>query len=193
MQNKKEKCCNLLRLWFWVRIIAVPFYLALSRIGEADNPGPAYATAKLFGDKFDAIGQWAANLTSKSEVELAPLFTQVGECRQMFSKRFEKESCPYTSLVGQDIHGTHSHMDRFSLPVSLEPEGDFVHTQQFSEYLSLFQDGEQCDDSRHGQAQLQICDMNGKERNNPFCHHANRGGRTHTLERNANLRLPKVW
>ena len=28
--NKKEKCCNLLRLWFWVRIIAVPFYLALS-------------------------------------------------------------------------------------------------------------------------------------------------------------------
>ena len=89
-RNKKEKCCNLLRLWFWVLIIAVPFYLALSRIGEADNPGLAYAAAKLFGDKFDAIGQWAANLTSKSAVELAPLFTQVGECRQMFSKRFEK-------------------------------------------------------------------------------------------------------
>ena len=107
MKNKKEKCCNLLRLWFWVRIIAVPFYLRLFRIGAADNPGPAYGTAKLFGDKFDAIGQWAANLTSKSEVELAPLFTQVRECRQMFSKRFEKESCPYTSLVGEDIHGTH--------------------------------------------------------------------------------------
>ena len=84
-------------------------------------------------------------------------------------------------------------MDRFSLPVSLEPERDFVHTQKFSEYLTLNQDGEQCDDSRYGQAQLQICDMNGKERKNPFCFHANRGGRTHTLERNANLRLPKVW
>ena len=82
--NEKEKCCNLLRLLFWTQLIAVPFYLALSRIGEADNPCPAHAAAKLFGDHFDAIGQWAANLASKIEVELGPLFTQVGECRQMF-------------------------------------------------------------------------------------------------------------
>ena len=36
-----------------------------------------------------------------------------------------------------------------------------LHT--LNNYLFLFQDGEQCDDSRHGPAQLQICDMNGKE------------------------------
>ena len=71
-------------------------------------------------------------------------------------------------------------MDRFSLLVSPEPEGDFANTQQFREYLSLYQVGEQYDDSRRGLAQLHICDMNGKERNNPLCHHANRGGRKHT-------------
>ena len=68
-------------------LIAVSFYLALSRSGEADNPGLAHATAKLFGDQFEAIGQWTTNLTSKSEVELAPLLAQVGECRQLFGER----------------------------------------------------------------------------------------------------------
>ena len=66
--NRKEKVRSLLRLWIWIQIIAVFFYLSLSRIVEADNPGPVLATAKLFGDDFEAIGQWATNLTSKSEM-----------------------------------------------------------------------------------------------------------------------------
>ena len=78
------------------------------------------------------------------------------------------------------IHGTHSRTDRFSLLVSLEPEGYCADTQQFCDYLSLFHDGEHCDGNRHGVAQLQIRDMSGKERSNPFGHHANRGGRKHT-------------
>ena len=124
--NRKEKVCNLLRHWDWTQFFPVTFYLALFRIGEADNPGPEYATAKLFGDHFEAIGQWTTNLTSKSEVELTPFFAQVRECRQMFSECFEKESYPYTSSVSQDIQGTH--MDRFSLLVFLEPEDDLAHT-----------------------------------------------------------------
>ena len=55
--HRKEKVCNLLRLWIWIQIIAVFFYLSLSRIGEADNPGPVQATAKLFGEQSEAIGQ----------------------------------------------------------------------------------------------------------------------------------------
>ena len=142
---------------------------------------------KLFGALFDPIGQWAVKLTSKSEVELAPRFARVGECRQMWSKRFEKQPYPYTSSVGQNIHGTHSHMDRL-------PEGGFAHTEQFRDNLalSLIQDGEQCDERRHGLAQLQICDMSGKERNNPLCHHANRGGRKHTGTKRK-LEIAKVW
>ena len=31
--NRKEKVCSLLRLWTWIQIIAVFFYLSLSRIG----------------------------------------------------------------------------------------------------------------------------------------------------------------
>ena len=81
---------NLLSPWFWIRLIAVPFDLTLSRVGEAENPGPVCATGKLFGAKYDAIVQWAQNLSSKSEVELEPLFAQVGERRHMFSERFEK-------------------------------------------------------------------------------------------------------
>ena len=129
---------------------------------------------KLFGDQFEATGQWATTLTSKSEVDLMPLLAQVGECRQMFSECFEKESSPCTSSVSQDIQGTHSHMDRFSLPVSPEPEGDFAHIQQFSDYLSFGQVGDECDESRNVSAQMQICDRSGQERSNLFCHHAKR-------------------
>ena len=171
--NRKEKVCSLLRLWIWTQIIAMPFDLALSRICEADDPGPAHATAKLFGEQFEAIGQWATNLTTKSE--LTPLLAQVGECRQMFSESFEKQFYPYTSSVSQDIQGTHSHMDPFSLLVSIEPGGDIAHTQQFSDFLSLFQVGNERDESRHVSAQVQFCDRSGKERDNPFCHHAKRG------------------
>ena len=178
--KQEGKVCNLLRLWVWTQLVAVPCYLALSRIGESDHPGPACATAKLFGDQFGATGQWATNLTSKCEVKLTPLLAQDGECRQIFSERFGKESYPYTSSVSQDIQGTHSHMDRLSLLVSPEHEGDFVHIQRFSDYPFLVRVGGECDESRHVSAQMQICDGSGKERKTPFCHHAKRGGRKHT-------------
>ena len=54
----------------------------------------------------------------------------------MFSESFEKESHPYTSSVSQDIQGTHSHVDRFSQPVSSETEGDFAHTLNNSAIIS---------------------------------------------------------
>ena len=160
--SRKEKVSSLLRLWIWIQLIAVPFYLALSRIGEADNPRPAHATTKLFGEQFEAIGQWATNLTSKSEMELT----------DKLSARVLRKSPTLTpQSVSQNIQGTH---------VSTEPGGDSAHTQQFSDYLSLFQVGNECDESRHVSGQMQFCDRSGKERDNPFCHHAKRGGRKHT-------------
>ena len=137
-----------------IQLNAGPFYLSLSRIGEAENPGPAHATAKLFDVQFEAIGQWAANLTSKSEMELTPLLAQLGKCRQMFSQSFEKEPYPYTSSVSQNIQGTHSHMDSFSCLILLS--------------LALALVGNECDESRHVSAQMQFCDRSGKERDNPF-------------------------
>ena len=94
---------------------------------------------------------------------------------------FEKLSYPYTSSVSQNIQGTHSHMDASPpRPALTEPGGDSAHTQQFSDYLYLVQVGNGCDESRHVSAQMQFCDRSGKERDNPFCHHAKRGGRMHT-------------
>ena len=153
---------NLLCLWFWIRFIAVPFYLSLSRVGEAENPGPVCATAKLFGAKYDAIGQWAQNLSSKSVVELEPLFAQVGECRQLFSERFGKDSKPYTSSVSQDIHSTHSHPDRSSMPALPVHVGDPAYTQQFCDYLSLFQEGEQSGSGQHVLSNLHFRGMEGQ-------------------------------
>ena len=169
-------------LWFWIRFIAVLFYLTLSRVGEAENPGPVWATAKLFGANYDAIGLWAQNLSNKSEVELEPLFAQVGECRQMFSERFGKESKLYTSSVSQDIHSTHSLLESSSLPVPTERNEDLAHTQQVCDYLSLsfFQEGEQGGSGHHVLSNLHFRGMEGKERSNPFCHRATRGGRKHT-------------
>ena len=66
----------------------MPFNLALSRIGEADNPGLAHSTAKLFGDQVEAIDQWTTNLTSKSEMKLTALLAQGGKGRQMFIESF---------------------------------------------------------------------------------------------------------
>ena len=84
------------------------YNLALSRVGEADNPCHACATARLFGAQSDAMGQRAATLTSKSEVELAPHSAQVGECRKMCRERFEKESFLLTTLIGRSGHPRHS-------------------------------------------------------------------------------------
>ena len=64
-------------------------------------------------------------------MELEPLFAQVGECRQLFSERFGKDSKPYTPPVSQDIHSTHSHPDRSSMPALPVHVGDPAYTQQF--------------------------------------------------------------
>ena len=165
--SKRKMSYNLLCLWYWIRFIAVPFYLTLSRVGEAENPGPVCATAKLFGAKDDAIVQRAQNLSSKSEVELEPLFAQVGGCRQLFSERFGKDSKPYTSSVSQDIHSTHCHLDRSSLLAVPVRVGDPVYTQQFCDYLSLFQEGEQSGRGPHVFSNLHFRGMEGKERSNP--------------------------
>ena len=160
--------CSVFR--YGSKIIAVPFFLSLSRIGEADNPGSAHATAKLFGEQFEASGQWTTNFTSKSEMELTPLLAQVGKCRQMFSEIFEKESYPYTlTVIGISL----------PLPVSTWPGGDSARTRQFSDYLFLFQVGKECDESRHVSAQMQFCDRSGREHDNRFRPHAKRGGRKH--------------
>ena len=104
----------------------------------------------------------------------------------MFSERFGKDSKPYTSSVSQDIHGTHSHLDRYSLLVSPERDGDLAHTQQFCDYLTLFQEGEQSGGGQHVLSNLHFRVMEGKERSNPFCHHATRGEtQTHREETQA--------
>ena len=156
MQTGRRRFCSLLRLWIWTQLIAVPFYLSLSRIGEADNPGPAHATAKLFGEQFEAIVQWATNLTSKREMESTPLLAQVGRMQTKCSASVLRKSPILADHRSVRTSRALSRMDRFHLPVSPEPEGDFAHTQQFSDYLSLFQVGDECDESRHVLAQMQI-------------------------------------
>ena len=131
--SKKRMSCSLVCLWFWIRFIAVPFYLTLSRVGEAENPGPVCATAKLFGANYDAIGLWAQNLSNRS-VELEPLFAQVGECRQMFSERFGKDS-KLLHIIGQSGHPQHSQSSGSKFPLNVTKT---LHTLNNVVIISLF-------------------------------------------------------
>ena len=130
---------NLLCLWFWIRFIAVPFFI--SRFPELVKRRIQILFAlqrSCLAPNTTKVANGLKNLSSKSEVELEPLFAQVGECRQLFSERFGKDSKPYTSSVSQDIHSTHSHLDCSSMLASPMRVGDLAHTQQFCDYLSLF-------------------------------------------------------
>ena len=179
--SKKGKVCSLLRLSIWIQLIAVPFFLSLSRIGEADNPGPAHATAKLFGEQIEAIGQWATNFTSKSDMELTPLLAQVGKCRQMFSDRVL-----YRSV--RTSKGTHSHMDSFLLPVS----SDSARTQQFSNCLSFFKSVTNA--MKVGMFRLRGNFVTGVARSTTTPSVIMRREEdASTLARNANSKLLRVW
>ena len=78
--------------------------------------------------------------------------------------------------------------------VSLESEGDFAHTlNNFSGYLSLFQVGDEYNESRHVSAQMQIGHRSGKERNNLFLSPRGKGGRKHTGSKKCKLEIAEVW
>ena len=178
--NKKEGCCGLLRRWVWTPFTAGLFFIALSRVGEADTLNPVCATAKLCDTQIDEIRQWSTNLTNESVKELTPLFAQVGACRQRFCEEFERESFPYRSSVSQDIYETNRHAGIPSLLVSPEPAVRIPHTQPHGDDLSLFHDGGQNSSIGCGQPQMNVHDMCGWERSNPFCHHTARRGRKYT-------------
>ena len=91
--NKKEMGYNLLRLCLRAHLVAGLFYLALSRVGD---PSPVCATAKLYDAQFDEIGQWAANLTNKCEVELVPRFAQ-----ELDVKRGHCQNCSVSQNLGR--------------------------------------------------------------------------------------------
>ena len=153
-----EEGSSLLRPWFWTVFTAGFFSF---RIGEAENPGLVCPTAELYDAQFDEIGQWAANLTNKSECELAPLFAQVGACRRTFSEHFEKKSYPHRSSVSQDIHDTHRHVS------PLEPAVRLPHTHPNCDYLLLFHDDGHNGNVVCSQPQTKLRDLCGEEKGNP--------------------------
>ena len=134
------------------------------------------ATAKLFGAKYDAIGQWAQNLSSKSVVELEPLFAQVGS----FSEKIPSPTRHRSLRTSTALTVIRIVLSMPALPVHV---GDPAYTQQFCDYLSLFQEGEQSGSGQHVLSNLHFRGMEGQERSNPFCHRATRGGRKHTGKR----------
>ena len=58
----------------------------------------------------------------------AEVISQFRNKKKQHNESFEKEPCPYTSSVSQDIQSTHSHKERFSQAVSSETEGDLART-----------------------------------------------------------------
>ena len=110
----------------------------------------------------------------------------------MFSDSFEKESCPDTSSVSQNIQGTHSQMDSFTLPVFTEAGGHSARTPQFSDYLSLFKSVTNA--MKVGMFRLRCNFVTGVARSTttPFVI-MRREEDASTLARNANSKLLRVW
>ena len=105
----------------------------------------------------------------------------------------KKIPSPTRQSVSQDIHSTHSHLDRYSLLVSPERDGDLAYTQQFCDYLSLFFK------KVSGVAEVnmfcRICIFVSRKARSgviPFAITRPEGD-ANTLGRNANWRFPKVW
>ena len=92
-----------------------------------------------------------------------PVPSQSGERSETYSKHDEKEFYHCTSLGGQDIQCTHSHLDHLPLLVSLEPEDDLAHTHQCCDY-SISQAAEESGESQHVLTKLHVCGMEGKRR-----------------------------
>ena len=76
----------------------------------------------------------------------------------------------------------HRHVCCSSLNVTPELAVYVRHTQPNPncEYLSLFQGGEQTGGFDCAQPQMNVWDLDDRERSNPFCHHTARSGRKHT-------------
>ena len=93
-------------------------------------------------------------LTSKSEVELAPLFAQVGECRQIYSERFFFFKNPILTPNRSVRTSTALTVIWIDSPCHFPSGLKFtLHTLSKFVIISLFQDGEQYGGSRHGLAQ----------------------------------------
>ena len=94
----------------------------------------------------------------------AEIISEFRNRKRQHNESFEKEPYPYTSSVSQDIPSTHSHMDRFSHPVSSGTEGYLAHTPQSINCAYPSQVGEQCDRSRYVSALSHLRCMDGKSR-----------------------------
>ena len=83
-------------------------------------------------------------------------------------------------------------MDPFSPPVSSETESDFAHTQQFSDYLSLFKSVTNA--MKVGKFRLRCSFVTGvaKYATIPFVI-TQKEEDANTLARNANSKLPSMW
>ena len=84
----KEEGSSLLSRWFWTVFTAGLLYLALCKVGEADNPGPFGATAKLDDAQFDEIGQWSANLAQVNWLHFLRKLVYAHECSVNVLRKF---------------------------------------------------------------------------------------------------------
>ena len=129
----------------------------------------------------EVIGLWAEDLTSKSEVELEPLFAQVGARRQRFRELFVRESCLHRSTVSQDVDAIHKHTCSRRSLVPPGPARCLSHAQQHTDdFQFLFFDGKRNGHVWSGLSQAQLSGMIDRKQGNPFCRHTKTRGRRHT-------------
>ena len=161
--NKGSRCkaCNVYRadrkFSFWNRTPCVPRPRAAEVIFQFRNKTRqhnAYTDGSACGKSVFPTAGACATSAPTSRYETSDVESGQGAAN-LISKREAGLVTPLAQVGG------HGHTDRFSLPVSPEPESDVAHTGQFCVYASPSQ---QSNGSRYVSAQSHFRGMDGKSR-----------------------------
>ena len=169
---------NLLCLWYWIGFIAVPFYLTLPELAKR-------RIQVLFAQQRSCL---APNMTQLANgLRICPArakwnwnhcshkLVNAGKCLLNASEKIPSPTRHRSVRTSTAPTVTWTVIPCLFLLYVVET----LYTLR-CDYLSLFQEGEWSGGGQHVLSNLHFRVMEGKDRSNPFCHHATRGGRKHT-------------
>ena len=176
-RKQNEKVSNQLQLWFWSYLVGRS-YLALSRVGEADNPGPVCARTELCVAHFGRNGHGTDNF----DLERSGTGATVRASWCMWTR------CLADVLSNNPFPTAHHRPVRTSTPPTSTATATLRLLPLILQFVShtelgipsLFQDGERRSSGWGRRPQLKLQDMSGREQNILFCHRTKRDGRKHT-------------
>ena len=155
-------------------------YLSLSRIGEADNLDLCKPQRSCLANNSKQLASGPRIWPARARNGIDAASRSSWEMQTNVQREFW-ERVPSLHLIGQSEHPRRSQPYGFSPCLFLPSLTVNLHTLNNSVIISpLFKSVTNAMKICMFRLRCSFCDRRGKERDNPFCHHAKRGGRRHT-------------